>query len=154
VANTPNVNVGNTPNVNVANAATNPIPVADAENPARQAVQQEIDINVPAGGGDTKQITIPKGRIFVLETVSINVQATTGTIEGVAIAVNDQLITGGLGAATYLLSIPPNTSLFLGSQALRLYAQPETPLTVTFVVSDKGGGRCIVALSGYYVNTQ
>src|SRR5262249_230843 len=54
-----NTNVVNTPNVNVVNTATSPVPVQDAENPARNAVQQEVSLSIPPGGSSEPESSIP-----------------------------------------------------------------------------------------------
>ena len=61
-------------NVIVANTATEPVPIRDAENPARNAVQQELWPLVSTGGG-SPSVTIPAGKIFVLEFVSFDCYA-------------------------------------------------------------------------------
>jgi hypothetical protein len=92
------VDVVNTPNVNVANTTTNPVPitgtVSDAENPARNAVQQEVLFNFTSGGSSDQQssISIPAGKIFVLEFASFF--ASTPNLIAISITVSGHAIRG------------------------------------------------------------
>ena len=65
------VNVVNTPSVTVANTTANPVPVVGTVNtapdPARSAAQIQLQLE-PLGSPST--VTIPAGRIFVIEYVS------------------------------------------------------------------------------------
>jgi hypothetical protein len=126
VINTPSVHVGNTPNVNVANTTTNPVPiigtVQNADNPARHAVQQDIAINLTTTTSGITTISIPKGKIFVLETVSFFASVPVGTVEQLSITTDGTRLDGTVTSGTYQLVVPPpNTpGLFNGSQALRV----------------------------------
>jgi hypothetical protein len=156
------VRVVNTPNVNVVNTATNPVPVigtvaTNAVEPARNAVQQSIEVAL-TGVQESGQssITIPAGKIFVLETVSV----FTGSSDlfDLAISFTGPLITGGNGLVNYHLAIPtPGVAgIASGIQALRLYVQPGTNLTVSCSRSVGGATSSVyfVSLSGYFVNAQ
>ncbi len=146
------VSVVNTPNVNVANTTTNPVPIigtiADAENPARQAVQQGVFFNftspIPGNApGGSQSIPIPAGKIFVLEFVSFQAflpaqgGGTNGIVVAITITVDGPWIDGSQASLAYPLVIPPptftnaSTTFISGSQAMRLYAQPGTNLVVS-----------------------
>jgi hypothetical protein len=163
VVNTPNVNVANTPKVTVVNTTANPVPVTGTvgvtENAAHNAVQQDVGILAPGQAS----ITIPADKIFVLETVSFS---TLGVdfIE-LDFTGHFSLINGvqSTGTVRYFLQIPPNTfenavasTASQNSQALRLYAQPGTTITIIFSAvpnfSGSPGGE--VSLSGYLVSAQ
>jgi hypothetical protein len=157
------VDVVNTPNVNVANTTTNPVPitgtVTDAENPARNAVQQEVLFNFTSGGstGQQSSISIPAGNIFVLEFASFF--ASTPNLVGITITVFGHAISGGgLTPIAYQLVIPPpnaTTATISGSQAIRLYAQPSGfPLIVNTSVFPAADALVRVELSGYLVDAQ
>jgi len=140
----------------VVNTTTHPVPitrtVAVAENPARQAVQQQLKPIAGAGS-----ITVPAGKIFVLEFVSFRfLDGGGGTLEEIGISVTDPLITGGQGSASYYLGVPPTSSntSYTGGQALRLYAQPGTTLSVIWTVGNASFPDLTVSLSGYFVNAQ
>jgi len=141
-----------TQDVNVVNTATNPVPVTGtvgvAENPARQAVQQEL---LPLLG--TGSVTIPAGKIFVLETVSF-VFSGSGTLNFLSLNVTNPLITGGQSSLSYFLVLPPpSAGSVQGSQELRLYAQPGTTLLVSAGFSGTGT-QFRVHISGYFVAAQ
>ena len=144
----------------MANAATNPVPITEtvgvAENPARQAAQQQIDIPLSRVAQEdvsgTSSIPIPAGKIFVLETVAFYFLLGIETVRLLQIEVTGPLITGGQGVAAYALLIPPG--VIRGSQALRLYAQPGTNLKIIFEGTGGPRSRAFVSLSGYFVNAQ
>lgn len=145
-------------NVNVVNTTTNPVPITDADNPARNAAQQELLIPIVGGGfnGHTL-ITIPAGKIFVLETASFSV-GLPGVV-AITISVIGPNITGGQGLATYQLVIPPTSPGAvgaIGSQALRLYAQPGTSVDINVDLDVAAANTTTVSvdLSGYFVNAQ
>jgi hypothetical protein len=152
--------VANTPNVNVASTATNPVPITGtvgvAENPARQAVQQQIEIPLTRATQQdvhgTSSIPIPAGKIFVLETAAFYFLLGVETVKLLQIEVTGPLITGGQGVASYALLIPPG--VIRGSQALRLYAQPGTNLNIIFEGTGGPRSRAFVSVSGYFVNAQ
>jgi hypothetical protein len=163
VTNTTTNPVPVTGTVNVVNTTTNPVPVtgtvgvtgtvANADNPARHAVQQQLDFVT----GPTS-ITIPAGSIFVLETVSFFFEGTQVTLDNLHLRVTGNLITGGgQGTVDHYLVIPPPTSsgTIQGGQALRLYAQPGTTLSVFSAVGGPGSiSSFLVSLSGYFVSAQ
>jgi hypothetical protein len=138
------------------------------DNPARSAVQQVVQVTPPLGSlTGQSSITIPATEIFVLETVSVFALdvITNSTVQNIEITVTENLITGWpntTGTATYELAIPPAIppGLFVNSQALHLYAQPGSTLTVTFTVTPPANGGILgkqsltVSLSGYFVNAQ
>jgi hypothetical protein len=93
---------------------------------ALNAVQQEVVLSFEPGVPSSQaSITIPAGKIFVLETVSFSLP---GGANFIGISVTGPTITGGQGVVPYELAIPPNG--FNGSQALRLYAQPGTIVSI------------------------
>ena len=66
------VNVVNTPNVKIVSPVPLPVTgnvtVNTAADPAHQAVQQDIQINIGASEVGVAEITVPTGKILVLET--------------------------------------------------------------------------------------
>jgi hypothetical protein len=148
--------------VRVVNTTTNSVPIRDTDNPARQAVQQNIQVTLTGGAkGGNSSVTIPAGKIFVLEFVSFVATVPGGTITFLEIQVFDPFINNptGTGPVSYeLVPPPPNAVGFsVGNQALRLYAQPGTNLAVEFSVTASNPNTppfVVVSLSGYLVNAQ
>ena len=147
----------------MVNPTTNPVHVKDAENPARNAVQQEVVLSIPTGGESEPDasIPIPAGKIFVLETVTLTVsQKGNAALFFVTIGVTGtSIIGGGQSTIDYNLLLPtPITGsiTFFNTQALRLYAQPGTNLVVRCVGNNSGvaATTVIVAVSGYFVSAQ
>lgn len=145
------------PDVTVVNTTANPVPitgtVTDADNPARNAVQMEIIVNP---GSTTSSVTIPAGKIFVIEFVSFI--ASGATVESLELGITGPNIIGGnpIELTYQLVPTPPNALvLSVGNQALRLYAQPGTNVVVAFTSSDNNQHSGVeVSLSGYLVNAQ
>ena len=76
-----NVNVVNTPNVNVVNPTTQPVPVRDVDNPARQPFQVQVVGDFADGASTTGDIpitTVPAGKLLVIEYVSLFGSMLTG----------------------------------------------------------------------------
>jgi hypothetical protein len=164
VVNTPSVNVANTPNVKVVNTTANPVPVVGTVNttpdPAHSAVQMQLTV-VGNAGGFPSSVTVPAGKILVIEYVSFAFSFTspgTSTLNFLAINVFDPPITGGstpVAVDHYLVMPPPNSvGVIQGAQALRLYAQPGTIVSFTVGTSSTDTGRptLLVSISGYFVN--
>ena len=123
-----------------------------AVNPARNAVQEPIVFNLQGTSLELVSIPIPAGKIFVLETVSI--AARGANLVKVAIRVSGPGITSNHGTCVYELTLPPasNPNYQAGSQALRLYAQPGTPLEM--IAQATSSATVEVTLCGYFVDAQ
>jgi hypothetical protein len=158
------VDVVNTPNVNVVNPTTNPVPVIgtvqNAENPARNAVQAFFTVTLTGGlpSGDSS-ISVPAGKIFVIEFASLSGSVRGGTVSSLAIEVFENFVTGGANGALYELVIPPPDSngFIHGSQTVRLYAPGSHDLAVHFAVigfDPNNPPSVTVLLSGYFVSAQ
>ena len=97
---------------------TNPIPVTgtvgvtgtvtNADNPARNAVQQSTTISLAVGAVTGKaSIMIPANKIFVLEFASFRATTPSGTVVSLEISVSGPQIDGTNGAGLYELVVPP-----------------------------------------------
>jgi hypothetical protein len=148
--------------VTVVNTTTNPVPITGvAENPARQAAQQDLLFTFTNGNKGTVQaIPIPAHKIFVLEFVSFSASLpANGVLREILIVTNGPKINGSRGRVAYQLAIPPpnaistNETIINGGQEVRLYAQPTTDLEVS-VQLGQSNSNVRVALSGYFVNAQ
>lgn len=93
---------------------------------------------------DSGSVTIPAGKIFVLEFVAyslsflpVNDPTLQLSMENLSISVNGPHIDGSNGPIEYQLPIPTsggNRGGGSGNQLLRLYAQPGTLINVSFTV--------------------
>ncbi len=145
-----NVNVVNTPNVNVVNPTTQPVPVRDVDNPARQPFQVQVVGDFADGASTTGDIpitTVPAGKLLVIEYVSLFGSMLTGQQ-----LVRARLQTGNPPVYSELRfniqggNVEVTRDYFVGSQ---FYAQPgpiscfaernstagANPASVTFTVS-------------------
>jgi hypothetical protein len=128
-----------------------PLTVVDTTT-ARNAVQAAITLNLQGTLHQKLSIPIPAGKIFVLETVSF--AARGANLAELAIGVSGPEVTGDQTTCEYFLTLPsPSKPNFqAGSQALRLYAQPETLLEI--IGQGISSTTVDVSLSGYFVNAQ
>ena len=82
-----NVGITGTPTVQVGNSETTPVFVRDVDRPTDQPFQQEVVVTVNDGeGGQNGFITVPAGKLFVVEQVSaLGTAPADQTIENVAV---------------------------------------------------------------------
>jgi hypothetical protein len=120
-----------------AGAATKALAVAEQNNPAFSPFQT----TVTPKSGFCQTIDVPAGKRLVIEYISANVE--DATLNNMTI----QTTAGGSTVAHYfLLTPPPETStISIGSQAVRLYADPSTQVSVCVA------GLGVVSLTGYLV---
>ena len=136
--------------------------VGVVDNPARNAVQAFANITLVGGAlGDNAFISIPAGKIFVIEFASLYASVPGGTVESLGMFVTAPQTLGPdqPGHYEYELVIPPPDSagFIHGSQTVRLYAQGGTNIQVHFGVTGSNGSRppnVMVSLSGYLVSAQ
>src|ERR1700740_1846273 len=106
------------------------------DNPARSAVQQQIFLQFPTDPlSDQASITVPMGKILVLEFVAFSATFPPGaTLVLTIFATGNQIQGSGQSDAIYDLLVPPPTTgtipvFSIGSQLVKIYAQPGTTLT-------------------------
>lgn len=140
------------PAVTVTNPPTNPVIVRDNDNAARHPFLYSCT----AVGAPPAQCTFPTkaGEETVLEMVSVEVNYAS--VGPVIIDIDPQV--GGQGGIFYMPPIQPTTptgGFFVGSQALHLYADPNTQIVCeasvpAFLVGEGMGLRC--DFTGYTVS--
>ena len=164
VVNTPTVNVGNTlsvnvvgtPTVQVGNTAANPLPVRDAENPARQPFTETlVSPNKPS-------LTVPVGKRLVIEFVSGSgfitsgqkflttaLQCTVYTKDGVGNVLHNftPSLMGTQNTGNNLFDI------FSISQQTRLYVEPGGTVEI-FMENTAGVVGLRFTVTGYLVDKQ
>ena len=128
-------NLSATQDVNVVNTATNPVPVTgtvqNAENPARQAVQWRGQLTFTDSGIGHTSITIPAGKIFVVEFASFSgFNSFGGGVSSLTITVTGNLVQGGQGPASLLSrkSLYEVTGFVATSHALWILLRTSWPL--------------------------
>lgn len=140
-------------NVAVTNDFTNPIGVRDADNPAKQPFQVQVNGSFT---GDTVNLffTVPPGKQLVIEQVT----ATIGDVDAGPHTFNVLTTAGG----TQVLHQMNTTEVgqfanglrgAVVSQQVRLYADPQTQVRLQANRNvTTGPGGAFVGVSGYLVN--
>jgi hypothetical protein len=158
-AQTSNVNVVNTPSVNVVNTPAAPVFVRDVDNPAKQPFETTGLLAFSDGQYDIELTvtTVPAGKRLIIEYVSL--YATLFTGQSLVFATLHS--TGNNGNAYHRLPITGPTNdggydEFMVSQAIRMYADPGTPVTLRVRRSTSSGYSLDgdYAISGYFIDVQ
>jgi hypothetical protein len=138
----------------VGNTATNPVPVRDRDNPARQPFQERLDSSNP---NDTS-FQVPLGKRLVIEYVSAASQMPAGQkllLVKLQTDVNvNQTPIGILHFFTPTLTGRDaiGRDIFVVSQLTRLYAEPGS--TVTLEVTATAGAPVVVSVVGHLVDVE
>ena len=146
----------------MVNPASSPVPVAATDNPARQAVQQDSPLTFgsiqPNGTAEgTATLTVPAGKILVIETVGYTFLGFTN-LNNVEVTVISGSVTmpSTPTSVNYFLNLVPANSrgFFSSTQAVKLYAQPSSTVTLRAEVAVAPGAvtGTDMAISGYLVN--
>jgi hypothetical protein len=150
IAGTPTVNAGNLPLTNDGSALNAAVSVKGVDEPARQAVSFFKECISNGAQTCTVSFTVPAGKELVLEYASV-LSFGFGSPNPVY-----STITTSAGGATppYYISRGEATTFtnsFINSVPVKLYADPNTTVTLTgFQVGN--GSHFEFSLSGYYVN--
>jgi hypothetical protein len=130
--------------------------VRDVDNPTKQPFQQEVKVNVTAGlTAGNNFITIPTGKLLVIEHVSVQGKAPVG--QNVFYSIYNHVAPD----LTERKHIFPATNevfnggnWFLVSESLRLYA--DAPSITLYVDRDAttGTATALFVVSGYFVDKQ
>ena len=147
------------PGVTVNNTDSNPVPVRDVENPARQPFQQELFLSTPDGLlGATEQFTVPSGKRLVIEFVSFSMtwpggQVTTRAFINVCNASGNSCPASSYLPASFQATEFGGSEFFVASSPTRLYADPGTVVSAAVRRNVTAGeGLATVAISGYLVD--
>jgi hypothetical protein len=147
------------PGVTVTNPVSNPVPVRDVENPARQPFQQELFLSTPDGLlGANDQFTVPSGKRLVIEFVSFTMnwpagQLTTRAFINVCNASGNACPVSFYVPASFQATEFGGTDFFVASSPTRLYADPGSVVGVAVRRNVTAGtGLATVAVSGYLVD--
>lgn len=180
---TQNVNVVNTPTVNAQQSGTwnvgingtpvvgldagnntvkvdtsNPLPVRDVENPANHPfaflrTTHWNDFNFHP----VLSIQVPANQRLVIEQVSVHAFMFTNGSQSVRVEVQTQ--TGGNYTSYFIPGINfeplgPSAAGFIASSQLRMYADPETQVTISLYRNVNGGldDYAEVGVSGHFVS--
>ncbi len=172
VVNTPNVNVVNsptvqaqqngvwnvgvtgTPTVHVANSTLGPILVRDVDRPTAQPFEQEIDVTLPNGqGGENAFLSVPLGKLLVIEQVSANGTAPSGQHLNFSIL---SRVLPDLTLRPHRLSsvqeIGSPETFFVQSQQVRIYADATVGVRIDRGSANTGTANATFVVSGYLVN--
>jgi hypothetical protein len=153
----------------INNTATDPVPVAvqgtthvrDVDHPARQPFQRQgvffIDVDALAGAD---QIEIPAGKRLVLEYVALTTNPRVEEDDGISLFLFATCASCGPEAGLRILLHNQGTlvngqfTALVGSQEIRLYADPGTTLKVVAERDHVTGSTLFVnyTLVGYFVD--
>jgi len=171
VVNTPSVNVANspvvraqqngpwtvglvgTPNVLIGNTESSPALVRDVDRPTAQPFQQEIEVTIPDGqGGENGFITVPPGKLLVIEQVSAEGSAPAG--QSLSFYVLSRVLPDDTRRPHRLLAAKEegaSNSYFVASQQVRIYAEAIASVRVSRVGST-GSANSTFVVSGHLVD--
>ncbi len=166
VVNVPQVNVANVPRVQssqsgswtvaIGNSSRDPVPILDVGSPARQTYRARIPCISTSGNVCTVTLTVPSGKLLVIETYSAfcGTEITTGAVRS-SIAIDESVGP----PSQFFFALEP--SIFAGvglgglgrhhviTAQLRLYADPGTEVSFGFWKNSPGSTLwCEASISG------
>lgn len=124
--------------VTIVNTEANPVPVQERREPFEARVQFTIPI---LGGHGSDSVSIPDGKRFVIEYVSVLV---------FGIAREARVNTGAV--PHFFPTHPGLTGFSVGGQTIRVYAQTSVELEVVMAEPNPGQVPVIGSFSGYLVD--
>jgi len=139
----------------VGNTRTTPLYVRDVDNPAHHPFAQEVNCSVPGGSKScAASFTVDAGKELVIETASV---LGTVPIGGKGFAVIT-VTTGGTNISsvqlplTFQASYAGTVDTYVGTQPLRLYADPGSTVTLEGEEQPVGSATFTFDVSGYTVD--
>ncbi len=140
----------------VINASTQPLPVRDVDNPARQPFQKEIIVNLNLGSdtGEDDVVTVPPGKRLVVEHASATGFVPVGQKLRVFVLTrfNSQLTSVAL-VATPQGIIDNGRDVFVASNPVRLYAGSGDFVRAVARRNDSAGnGFVFFSVAGYLLD--
>jgi hypothetical protein len=140
--------------VQIVNDATHPVPVRDVEQTGRQGFRAPVGCRADPGiGFCSETLSIPDGKLLVIETISVSVRVPVGQQPNAEIGVGD-----GVHFLTFVLPLQkivtglPNDE-YSALAAVRLYVAPGEQILLTAYRSPSAGSAvALMKLSGYLVD--
>ena len=130
--------------------------VRDVDNPTKQPFQQEVKVTVASGlTAGNNLISIPSGKLFVIEHVSVQGKAPAG--QNLLYSIYSH-VAPDLTERKHIFPATPQVfganTFYLVSESLRLYA--DTPSITVYVDRDAtaGSASALFVVSGYFVDKQ
>lgn len=131
------------------------------DNPDLQPFHDKVSITLPSGkSSGIGSIQVPEGKRLVIEYITMSAFVPMGSGQRPLITI--QAVTNGTGilhtpAIATHAGMPVNgvqADYFVGSQAVKLYADPGTSLVIgtSRTGSTKGSAAIDVSLSGHFVD--
>jgi hypothetical protein len=126
--------------------------VRNEENPARHAFQAEC-----TSGGSGCGIVVPAGQMLVIENASLFLAVDPGA--KLRLLNLDTYVNGGrvhhyLNPPTFteqVVSVPSTFDAYVSGQAVRLYADPNSTVSLVLVLDGGGAVDVHFSISGYTV---
>ena len=142
-----------TPNVTVVNRPTNPVPVRNVDNPARQFVSAEVELTLLSGFQDTAGViyAVPAGKSLVIEYFSARIKlphAQAIAEIGCTINQNNAPSVSTYFEATHMTSTSAQ-EFFVSSKLVRIYAGAESHVSVFLKRLPFTAGQGMVSFSFY-----
>lgn len=140
--------------VSVVNPTSNPVPVRDVDNAARQPFQTDIFCGFNGSDSCSGTITVPSGKELVIEFVSIDLSTDSGVMSYSASLEVQQGCCVENYSFPLALQIDTGTAAeFVGVHQTRLYADPSGRVGLSCKQSRPSSlGGCIATISGYLVD--
>src|SRR5262249_22229823 len=135
-----NVSMNGTPPVQLDNNQSNPLPVRNVDGPTRQPFQQQVQVTLDPGAlGQNAGVTVPSGKLMVIEQVSAQSFPPAGQKVLFSIlthVVPDLTLRGNLLQTTS--DTFGGSSFFMASQSVHIYA--DAPGALVRVDRDSSSG--------------
>jgi len=149
-----NVGITGTPTVQVGNSESSPVLVRDVDRPTSQPFQAEVQVTLGDGqGGQNGFISVPTGKLFVIEQVSA--QGTTPAGQRARFSILTH-VAPDLVSRTHLLQTSKenegSNDFFMASQQVRIYADAPGPLLRATRDFTTGTASFTFVVSGYFVD--
>jgi hypothetical protein len=140
--------------VQIVNDATHPVPVRDVEQTGRQSFRAAVSCLADPGISFCNEtLSIPDGKLLVIETISVSVRVPAGQQPNAEIGVGDgvSFLTFVLPLQKIVTGLPDDEYGALA--AVRLYVAPGEQILLTADRSPSAGSaRVLMKLSGYLVD--
>jgi hypothetical protein len=139
--------------VHIMNSSSQPIPVSDIDNPARQPIQQLFNFSFdPTQGTNGQSFVVPAGKRLVIEYVSAAIALEMGLIVDAVVTTTVNGIEGGHHLIPTSMGPAWGFPLsYLISKEIRVYADPGTKVQFSITDNLTGNGGAWGTISGYLI---